>query len=247
MRYLLTFLLLLPSLVLAQELHTFKNGEVADADDLNSSLQLLLEKIEAVEERVTALEPTPPSPSDSEDILQDGVADTQFDLGVYAWDEALDYAGCGNADAGWPLNCVGIAFAIVDDEERGAVLEIRYLANKFGGIAIDTTSPGLDMRRYENGTINFDIKVVSAGANAMYKVKLDDHNGGSTGEFSLGADNSGSWTTYSVNMSELLDNVDGNGVGRTMSLSILKVVAFMATYGATEDVVFRLDNVYFSE
>ena len=231
----------------AQELHTFKNGEVADADDLNSSLQLLLEKIEALEERVTALEPIPPSPSDSGDILQDGVADTQFDLGVYAWDEALDYAGCGNADAGWPLNCVGIAFAIVDDEERGAVLEIRYLDNTFGGIAIDTTSPGLDMRRYENGTINFDIKVVSAGANAMYKVKLDDHNGGSTGEFSLGADNSGSWTTYGVNMSELLDNVDGNGVGRTMSLSILKVVAFMATYGATEDVVFRLDNVYFSE
>ena len=81
----------------------------------------------------------------------------------------------------------------------------------------------------------------------MYKVKLDDHNGGSTGEYNLAANNSGSWTTYSVNMSELLDNVDGNGIGRNMSLSILKVVAFMATHGATEDVVFRLDNVYFWE
>ena len=42
MRYLLTALLLVPALVSAQELHTFKNGEVADADKLNESLQYIL-------------------------------------------------------------------------------------------------------------------------------------------------------------------------------------------------------------
>ena len=42
MRYPLTALLLLPVLVSAQELHTFKNGEVADADKLNESLQCIL-------------------------------------------------------------------------------------------------------------------------------------------------------------------------------------------------------------
>ena len=42
MRYLLTVLLLVPALVSAQELHTFKNGEVADADKLNESLQYIL-------------------------------------------------------------------------------------------------------------------------------------------------------------------------------------------------------------
>jgi hypothetical protein len=41
MRYLLTALLL-PALVSAQELHTFKNGEVADAEKLNESLQYIL-------------------------------------------------------------------------------------------------------------------------------------------------------------------------------------------------------------
>lgn len=48
MRYLLTALLLLPALVLAQELHTFKNGEIADADKINqnfSSLAASLSKI----------------------------------------------------------------------------------------------------------------------------------------------------------------------------------------------------------
>ena len=48
-------------------------------------------------------------------------------------------------------------------------------------------------------------------------------------------------------MSELLVNVDGNDVGGNLSLSAVKAVVFMATFGETEDVVFRLDNVYFSE
>ena len=47
MRYLLTALCLLPSLVLAQELHTFKNGEVADADKINKNFDLLMEQISA--------------------------------------------------------------------------------------------------------------------------------------------------------------------------------------------------------
>ena len=42
MRYLLTALCLLPTLALAQELHTFKNGEVADADKINETHQYIL-------------------------------------------------------------------------------------------------------------------------------------------------------------------------------------------------------------
>ncbi|MDA7584156.1 hypothetical protein N8739_02805 [Luminiphilus sp.] len=41
MRNLLTALCLLPTLVLAQELHTFKNGEVADAEKINQNFDLL--------------------------------------------------------------------------------------------------------------------------------------------------------------------------------------------------------------
>jgi hypothetical protein len=42
MRYSLAALCLLPTLAFAQQLHTFKNGEVADADKLNESLQYIL-------------------------------------------------------------------------------------------------------------------------------------------------------------------------------------------------------------
>ena len=68
-------------------------------------------------------------------------------------------------------------------------LEISYLSDQFAGIVIDTIEPGLDMSAYETGVLKFDIKVVSAGDNTTYKVKLDDHNGGSTGEFDVDADN----------------------------------------------------------
>ena len=49
MRYLLTALLLLPVLVSAQELHTFKNGEVADAEKINENFDVLNNKIESAD------------------------------------------------------------------------------------------------------------------------------------------------------------------------------------------------------
>lgn len=180
------------------------------------------------------------------DVLQDGLASAQYDAGIFAFDEALGYGACGGGPAP-DTGCESIAFEVVDDSARGNVLEVRYLTDKFAGIVIDSNAPGLDLSAYETGVLNFDIKVVNAGTNSVFKVKLDDHNGGSTGEFDVSADTSGSWTTYSVNMSDLLANVDGNGVGGNMSLTTLKAVVFMATFGQVQDVVFRLDNVYFSE
>ena len=84
--------------------------------------------------------------------------------------------------------------------------------------------------------LNFDIEVVGAG-NANYKVKLDDHNGGSTEnlmyrqQFGVG--------TYNVNMSDLLVNVDGNGVGGNMSLTTVKAVVYGNVWSG-QDVVFGL-------
>jgi hypothetical protein len=54
---LLPLLLLFSNPLLAQELVEFENGQVADADELNQSLNFLLDKIVALEARVLALEP----------------------------------------------------------------------------------------------------------------------------------------------------------------------------------------------
>lgn len=52
---------LIAPLVSAQELVEFENGQVADADDLNGNLNLLMTKISALEARVLALEAQPVS------------------------------------------------------------------------------------------------------------------------------------------------------------------------------------------
>jgi hypothetical protein len=62
MRYLLTVLLLLPTLVSAQELHAFRNGEVADADKINENFQNLAQQTAALSDRITALEESSSEP-----------------------------------------------------------------------------------------------------------------------------------------------------------------------------------------
>ena len=62
MRYLLTALLLLPALVSAQQLHTFENGEVADAGKVNENFQSLAQQAAALSDRITALEESSSEP-----------------------------------------------------------------------------------------------------------------------------------------------------------------------------------------
>jgi len=59
MKRLLVLLLFFPSLASAQELHTFSNGEVADAEKINENFKLLLTKMEALQSRVEAIEEPP--------------------------------------------------------------------------------------------------------------------------------------------------------------------------------------------
>ena len=88
--FLVASLLLAPA-VSGQELVEFENGHVADADDLNTSLNFLLSKIEALEARVLALEP--------------------LDVGNYSLD--LDEDGEPN-DCTYPLDYLAAEFERTD-------------------------------------------------------------------------------------------------------------------------------------
>ena len=48
MRFILTALFLLPAIAKAQQLHTFKNGEVADAEKVNENFQSLSNSVRTV-------------------------------------------------------------------------------------------------------------------------------------------------------------------------------------------------------
>ena len=175
------------------------------------------------------------------DVLRDGVVDSQWDTGATGFDQAINYAACvGNGGE----DCPSIGWAVVDDEDRGSVLEITYSGDQFAGLFFEASEPGIDMSSYESGSLNLDIKVVNKGVNdSGYVIKVDDHNGGSTGDFPINVAGSGEWETISVPIADLLANSGSN-----LSLGVVKTgIVIFAPFGKTEGVVYRLDDVYWSE
>lgn len=179
--------------------------------------------------------------SGSADVLRDGVVDSQWDTGTTGFDQAINYAACvGNGGE----DCPSIGWASADDEDRGPVLEITYSGDQFAGIFFEASSPGIDMSKYESGSLNLDIKVVNKGVNdSGYVIKVDDHNGGSTEDFPIDVTGAGEWETISVPIADLLANAGSN-----LSLGAVKTgIVIFAPFGKTEGVVYRLDDVYWSE
>lgn len=175
------------------------------------------------------------------EVLRDGVVDSQWDVGTTGFDQAINYGACvGNGGEG----CPSISWASVDDADRGSVLEITYSGNQFAGLFFEASSPGIDMSKYQSGSLNLDIKVIDGGANdSGYIIKVDDHNGGSTEDFPIDVTGAGEWETISVPIADLLANGGSN-----LSLGAVKTgIVIFAPFGKTEGVVFRLDDVFWSE
>ena len=175
------------------------------------------------------------------DVLRDGVVDSQWDTGATGFDQAINYGACvGNGGE----DCPSIGWAVVDDEDRGSVLEVTYSGDQFAGLFFEASEPGIDMSSYESGSLNLDIKVVNKGVNdSGYVIKIDDHNGGSTEDFPIDVAGAGEWETISVPIADLLANS-----GSSLSLGAVKTgIVIFAPFGKTEGVVYRLDDVYWSE
>lgn len=175
------------------------------------------------------------------EVLRDGEVDSQWNVGTTGFDQAINYGACvGNGGE----ECPSIGWAVVDDADRGSVLEVTYSGSQFAGLFFEASSPGIDMSKYESGSLNLDIKVINRGVNdSGYVIKVDDHNGGSTGDFPVDVTGEGEWETISVPVADLLANPGSN-----LTLSAVKTgIVIFAPFGKTEGVVFRLDDVLWSE
>lgn len=162
-------------------------------------------------------------------VFENGAADDAWDeLGAY--DEAnTDWGNCIN-DGG--QGCPSISWSVVNDNDRGNVLEISHgTENKEAAVFIQTSS-AYDMSAYAGGTIDFDVKIMS-GDNKL-TMKIDCNWPCTSGDYSLGAVEGSDWKSLSVNVNDLVDR----------GLSLLTVntgIVIRATdHNST---VFRLDNV----
>ena len=162
-------------------------------------------------------------------VFENGAADDAWnELGAY--DEANPQWGNCINDGG--QGCPSISWSIVNDNDRGNVLEISHgTTNKEAAVFIQTSS-AYDLSAYAGGTIDFDVKIMS-GDNKL-TMKIDCVWPCTSGEYSLGAVEGSDWKSLSVNVNDLV----------AQGLSLLTVntgIVIRATdHNAT---VFRLDNV----
>lgn len=169
----------------------------------------------------------------ADDVLKvyvDGTVGSEWDRGINAFDQALDWGDCSAS-----ADCPSIAWETVSDAERGDVLQVTHANNgNLAGLFFASTT-GVDVSTYANGAIEFDIKVVSGDANIT--MKLDCTYPCTSGDQLLGEKGVNGWESVSVSMAQL----------RASNLDLSKVNTGLVVWATKfQDTVFQIDNVRFT-
>ncbi len=165
-------------------------------------------------------------------VFTNGAVDPAWDRGINAFDEAIGFGECNN-DGG--AGCPSIGWGIVADNERGDVLEITHTAaGDLAGVFIAANNP-LDVSAFANGSVTFDIKVVSGDNNIT--MKLDCVFPCTSGDQALGSKGAAGWETVEVSFATL-------AAGGLNLANVNTGIVIWATNATST--VFRIDNVRFT-
>jgi beta-glucanase (GH16 family) len=164
-------------------------------------------------------------------VFDNGEVGELFEGGISAFDEGIGYASCPNDPAG----CPNISWEVVDDEERGPVLEVSH-GPAFAGLFFDTPT-GRDLSDYSQGFVKFDIKVVASGINnAGFLAKVDCFYPCGASDQVLGSVGQSGWETVEIAVADLI----AAGLDPT---NVSNGLVIFPAFGQTDGVVYRLDNV----
>jgi beta-glucanase (GH16 family) len=164
-------------------------------------------------------------------VFDNGVVGDLFEGGIGAFDEAIGYASCSNDPAG----CPSIDWRLVEDDERGTVLEVSHGA-AFAGLFFETLE-GRDVSEYIEGSLTFDIKVEATGINSSgFIAKVDCFFPCGASDLPIGQVGLSGWETVEIPVIDLVN------AGLDLSNISNGLVIFPA-FGETDGVVYRLDNV----
>ena len=116
--------------------------------------------------------------------------------GRYGWATCKNDGGAG---------CPGISWSIVNDDSRGRVLEIidTGAATVPELFYIKANSP-VDLSRFEGGTLEFDVRIISGDSELALKIDCVYFCGGYGGPGTLGAVVDSDWVTFSFNVNDLV-------------------------------------------
>lgn len=155
-----------------------------------------------------------------------------WDRGINAFDSAIGWNDCSN-DGG--TACPSIDWQFIADAERGDVLEVSHSPTGDPAGLFIATGSVVDLSDYAEGSLVFDIKVLSG--DSKITVKLDCVWPCTSGDFPLGSRGASGWETVEVALSSFV-------VGGLNLDSVSTGLVIWAT--ESTDTVFRIDNVRFT-
>ncbi|MDC0172872.1 family 16 glycosylhydrolase, partial [Gammaproteobacteria bacterium] len=158
----------------------------------------------------------------------DGEVDSTWDEGMNAADSGINWDSCSNGGD----DCPNISWEIVQDADRGGVLQIEHSTAGQQAIFYFKASMGKDLSGYAGGQIVFDIKTISGDSNYSMKVDCVWPCGSSDQNIGIYGDNG--WETVTIEIDDLVAE------GLALSTVNTGIVIWATQYTST---VFQLDNV----
>ena len=162
------------------------------------------------------------------DVFANGEVDPIWDDGMNAADSEIDWSSCNNGGN----DCPNISWEIVQDSERGGVVQIEHSSANKQAIFYFKASSGQDLSGYAGGELIFDIKTITGDSN--YSIKVDCIHPCSSGDQSMGLRGNSGWETVIIKVDTLVD------AGLSLATVDTGIVIWATEY---TDTVFQLDNV----
>lgn len=179
------------------------------------------------------VEVTPPVNDDELSVFQAGGVAPDWDGGLNAFDSAIGFSECNNDNG---AACPSINWDIVDDTERGNVLEIEHSdSGQLAGFFIKSTTP-VDVSAFRNGALLFDLKTLSG--DGRYTMKIDCVFPCTSGDQLINFVVDESWNAVTVPLIQL------EQAGLNLSNVDTGIVIWATSHQSN---VFRIDNVRFAD
>ena len=175
----------------------------------------------------------PSNESESIIVFENGIVGAEWGDGIRAYDESIDWNSCLV-----PEGCPSIDWAIINDEERGDVLEVTHLGGDSGAGIFISTSNSVDLRgARENGVLRFDIKVLQGSSDLFISADCGWPCAG--GQQRVQVSNQNEWQSLLISVEDLIPNGPN---GSQLDLNIVKsAIVIEVGQGSS----FRIDNIIY--
>ena len=161
-------------------------------------------------------------------VFVNGEIDASWEGGIKVADSTKNWSDCDTND----ISECNIEWKLVNDQERGTVLQIEHSSSSNHAILYFTTNNAQNLTLYAGGQIKFDLKTLSGDSN--YSMKIDCIWDCRSGDQVIGSIGSDGWESVTIEVDDLVDT------GLQLTTIDTGLVIWATQYTNT---VFQIDNV----